>query len=193
MTQPRSSKEIASPRNSLNEKREAAALRELEFMMVTAMVDERLSREEMSFLRKHADDWGMGRDVFKQTLERALSDQRLPQLPATGGEALRLLSKMLQTMLVDGEVDDLERGLLIATAEAFGVCEEEWSCPPAGSINLHHEGIEKTAGYKELCRVADGIGRHAATCLPRLPRGPLSGASSNEANTEDAVFQDLQD
>ncbi len=92
-----------------------------------AAVDGKFTEEEIHFLVRRAEQWGIPNDEFETALA-SLDDNGIQlKMPAEKDERIEMLGLMIKLMAVDGELAETEKRLCAAASASMEITSEEFS------------------------------------------------------------------
>ncbi len=95
-------------------------------LIVTALVDQRLTESELELLKEYARLWNIDETTFAQLVRETLeSEPGAVRLPIERSQAVQLLEEMLRMMAADGKLADREKQLFARVAVALDMSQDE--------------------------------------------------------------------
>ena len=82
-----------------------------------AAADRKFTEEEIEFLIKRANRWGIPDDEFETAMAGISTGELQVKIPESHGDRVTMMKEMLRLMAVDGELAELEKAIC---AEAAG-------------------------------------------------------------------------
>ncbi len=94
-------------------------------LMVMAASDGNLAEDEIKFLAKRANKWGITDNEFTAALKYAIDPDAHLTIPEESEQRRAMLCEMVRLMGSDGELADIEKELFAVAAAAMEIPSED--------------------------------------------------------------------